>query len=249
MEEEYEMHCKDQGYISEFVRFHLFSGYHAAFRGKVETPTTNVIRTLDQDLDEILSDFEHKVRSNIHKALEGGVVVEFDAEGKRMEEFLEIYYKTMERKKARSCYYFAKDCFVNINEMHGNCMYVHALFEGKVISSELLIYGEDNCYSFLGGCDADYFHLRPNDLLKFEVIRWAKEKNLKRLILGGGCGKDDSLFRYKRAFAPSGLYHFYIGKRIFDEKKHQQLIDIRRQEEGFDPDTDFFPQYRAELMQ
>ena len=37
---------------------------------------------------------------------------------------------------------------------------------------------------------------RANDFLKFEVIKWAKEKGFKNYVLGGGYGTDDGIFQY-----------------------------------------------------
>ncbi|MFK4998691.1 GNAT family N-acetyltransferase [Bacillus sp. N9] len=82
--------------------------------------------------------------------------------------------------------------------MKGNFVYIHVLNEDKVVSTELVLYGSENCYSFLGGTDRNYFKLQPNTLLKYEVIKWAKEKGLKRFILGGGYGKDDGIYKYKK---------------------------------------------------
>lgn len=248
-EMEYEKYCREMGYISEFVRFHLFGGYESIFNGLVESHTKNVVRSLDLGLDDMLMDFEHKVRKNLKKANKAGLEIEIDENGKRMKEFLNIYYGTMDRNNAKSNFFFPESFFKNINKMIGNFVYVHVLLEEKVISSELVLYGTENCYSFLGGTISDYFYLRPNDFLKFEVIRWAKEKGLKRFILGGGYGEDDGIYRYKKSFAPNGLYNFHIGKRIFDEEMYNYLVRLRKEDPQFGIDIQFFPKYRVSLSE
>lgn len=67
-----------------------------------------------------------------------------------------------------------------------NIMFFHTQYEGKIISTELVIYGMESCYSYLEGTDREYFHIRPNDFLKYEIIKWAKEKGLRNFVLGGG---------------------------------------------------------------
>lgn len=245
LEEEYENFCKKEGFISEFVRFHLFSQYKDIFNGTLESHTNNVVRSLDLNIDDMLMDFEHKVRKNIKKANKAGLEIEIDEVGNRIEEFLDIYYDTMRRNNAKSEYFFPEAFFRNLNEMIGNYAYFHVLYKNMVISTELVIYGKENCYSFLGGTRCDYFDLRPNDFLKFEIIKWAKVKGLKRFILGGGYGEDDGIFRYKKSFAPNGIQKFYIGKRVFDSEKYEELINIRREEIGFKESTKYFPQYRG----
>lgn len=243
--EAYYHYCRDQGFICEFVRFHLINNYQSYYYGVSETHTHNVIRSLDMSIDEIQKDYEHKVRKNLKKANKEGLKVEFDTSGARLNEFLEIYYGTIERNSAKSNYFFSEDFFKTINRLSGNYIYVHILYEGKVISTELVIYGSENCYSFLGGTNKDYFVLRPNDFLKHEIIKWAKEKGLKRFILGGGAGEDDGIFKYKRSFSPSGLYDFYTGKKIFDEGKYKDLIEIRSKDYDFNTKTTYFPAYRS----
>lgn len=245
VEEAYNKFCHEEGFVSEFVRFHLFSNYQTFFTGISESYTRNVVRTLELPLDDMLMDFEHKVRKNIKKAYNAGLEVEIDAVGVRLNDFLRIYYGTMERNCAKSTFFFSENFFREINKLSDNCLYIHILYEGKVISTELVLYGTENCYSFLGGTDQDYFHLRPNDLLKYEIIKWAKEKGLKRFILGGGYGEDDGIFKYKKSFAPNGLMNFYIGKRIFNEEIYKELVNIRSHESSFDIETQFFPKYRG----
>lgn len=245
LDEEYELYCKNNGFISEFVRFHLFGEYRDIFNGIVESHTSNVVRSLDLDIDEMLMDFEHKVRKNLKKANKAGLKIEIDESGERIEEFLDIYYGTMDRNEAKSNFFFPESFFKTINEMTNNFVYIHVIHEDKVISTELVLFGSENCYSFLGGTHSDFFNLRPNDFLKFEIIKWAKNKGLERFILGGGYGEDDGIFRYKKSFAPNGIHKFYVGKRIFDEEKYCELIKIRSSNQDFDKDTNYFPKYRA----
>jgi hypothetical protein len=241
----YENYCNEQGIICEFVRFHLLSDYQQHYNGTSETRTHNVIRSLDLSLDDMLMDFEHKVRKNIKKANKSGLEVKIDYTGERLDDFLDIYYSTMERTGATEDYFFSREFFQVLNEMEGNYVYIHVLSEGKVISTELVLYGSENCYSFLGGTNRDYFHLRPNDLLKFEIIKWAKAKGLKRFILGGGYGDDDGIFQYKKSLAPTGIYDFYIGKKVFNIDKYNKLLSIRESEAAYTANTKYFPAYRG----
>ena len=129
--------------------------------------------------------------------------------------------------------------------MRENVMYFHVFYEGKVISTELVIYGAENCYSYLGGTNREYFDLRPNDFLKYEIIKWAKEKGLKNFVLGGGYGADDGIFQYKTCLAPRGIVDFYIGRKIFDKEKYKSLVEIRANENPSCRESGYFPQYRA----
>lgn len=108
-----------------------------------------------------------------------------------------------------------------------------------------MIYGAENCYSYLGGTYRDYFDLRPNDFLKYEIIKWAKDKGLKNFVLGGGYGADDGIFQYKTCLAPKGVVDFFIGRKVFDEEKYQALVSIRRKNDMNIEESKFFPTYRV----
>lgn len=241
----YDTYCRENGFICEFVRFHLLNNYESHFNGSTESLTRNVIRDLEMPLDDMFMDFEHKVRKSIKKANRAELEIEIDATGAKLDEFLYIYYSTMNRSNASDNFYFSREFFETLNEMNGNYVYLHALYEGEIISTELVLYGLENCYSFLGGTNKEYYHLNANNFLKYEIIKWAKEKRLKRFILGGGYGADDGIFKYKKSFAPNGIYDFYIGKKIFDETKYNKLVEIRTQDKNYDSNTLFFPKYRG----
>jgi len=241
----YDEYCLEMGYVSEFVRFHLYSDSRNGFNGTVETHAHNIVRDLDLPLEIIEKDFEHKVRTNIRRACSAGLKVEFDTEGKRINDFLDIYYETMDRTCAGKEFYFSKAFFDELNQMKDQHVFIHVLCDQKVISSELVLYGTENCYPFLCGTRQEYFDLRPYDSLKYESFRWAKEKGLKRAILGGGFGCDDGIYKFKKSFAPHGVCDYYIGKKIFNKEIYDKLVDLRSNGQQEELQTTFFPAYRG----
>ena len=243
--DDYTSFCKENGFISEFVRFNLFSGFETAYSGDVRTCSHNIVRTLDLPIESILMDFEHKVRTNLEKAVDSDLRIEFDENGDRIEEFLKLYDSTMTRTCADKYYYFSKDFFDHLKKLENGSVFVHVLYEDQVIASTLTLYGTENCYPFLCGSNHDYFNLRPNEFMQVETIKWAKAKGLKRLVLGGGYGEDDGIYRYKRGFAPKGIYNYYIGTNILDEERYEKLVDMRRKDADFDPQKEYFPLYRG----
>lgn len=233
--------CKDNGIVCEFVRFSLFSNSIGSYYGQVIPRINNVVRDLDRPMDEMLMAFEHKVRKNYKRALSSGLQLLVDTDGSQMDAFLDIYYATMDRNSADDSYYFKRQFYQQINAMKGNYAYFHAVLDGKIISTELVIMGSENMYSYLGGTNEDYFAYRCNDFLKCEIIRWGIENGYKRFVLGGGYGADDGIFRYKKSFAPEGIVQFSTGQAVFDEESYQKLIEMREEL----PEGAFFPRYRA----
>ena len=237
----YTDYCKKKHYICEFVRFELFTGYALHYDGIVESRTHNIVRSLSMPLDEMWMDFKQKVRKNVKKANSYNLEIIIEPTDAHIDDFLRIYYSTMERTYAKKEYFFSKSFYESLCEMKENVMFFHAVYEGRIVSTELVIYGSENCYSYLGGTDIEYLHVRPNDYLKYEVIKWAKEKGLKNFVLGGGYGSDDGIFQYKYALAPHGVVDFYIGRRIFDQTAYDMLVSLRDGELN----ELFFPVYRS----
>ncbi|WP_218143811.1 hypothetical protein [Planococcus faecalis] len=127
----YEKYCKEEGFICEFVRFHLINEYHLKYNGEIETNTRNVVRDLEVPLDLMFMDFEHKVRKSIKKANKAELEIEVDLDGKRLNEFLSIYYGTMDRSNANKTFYYPKEFFENLNKMENNFVYLHVWYQKK----------------------------------------------------------------------------------------------------------------------
>lgn len=243
----YTEYCMENHYICEFVRFGLFNDYHKYYNGDVESRTHNVVRSLEIPLNEIWMDFKQKVRKNVKKADTYNLEIITESTDNHIDDFLRIYNSTMERTSAESEYYFSKQFYTNLNIMKDNIMYFYVVYKDKIISTELVIYGAENCYSYLGGTDREYFDVRPNDFLKYEIIKWAKEKGLKNFVLGGGYGADDGIFQYKLCLAPHGKYDFYIGYKVFDVNIYNKLCRIRKLKSHSSElsKIEFFPEYRT----
>lgn len=241
-------YCLEHNIVSEFIRFHLFDNSEARklFYGETIQQSTNIVRDFKLSLDEIWMEFDPKVRKNVKRALSKDLKINIDTEGTNLSAFLEIYYKTMERNNADNYYYFPKEYFVELNEkLKGYYAYFNVLLENKIISTELVLFSDNYVYSFLGGTIVDYYEYRPNDFLKYEIIKWCKETEKTYFILGGGYHEDDGIYRYKKSFAPTGYANFYIGKKIHNQKIYADLVEIRSQEQNFNVNTKYFPAYRG----
>lgn len=243
--------AESQRVASEFVRFTLFDGEILPYPGDRIERASNVVRSLEHGEDELWMDFEAKVRKNVKKARRLGVEIEVDLRGDRIEEFLRLYTGTMDRRGATAQYYFTPEYFEAIHrDLPGQFVYLHATHQGTVVSTELVLVSAENVYSFLGGTDRSAFELSPNDLIKYEIIRWAQGQGKRRFVLGGGYQPNDGIFRYKLAFAPDGRVPFSTGQRVLRRDLYDTLVDRRRAQandrsEEWAPSPGFFPEYRG----
>ncbi len=233
------------------ARLSLFESQLLPFEGPVNTPMMNVVRSLTPTTEEIWASYASKVRKNVRKARANGLRVEVDETGSQLDDFLAIYYETMKRRDAADGFYFPKEFFSTItSELKGQFAIFHVLHDTRIISTELVLLSATTMYSFLGGTDSEFFSLRPNDLLKHEIIEWGKNRGMHSFVLGGGYGYEDGIYKYKLAFAPNGSVPFKVGYHSFLPAEEQLLLQTRQSfalssGQEWLPRDNFFPQYRS----
>jgi|ERR1035437_117394 predicted N-acyltransferase len=245
---EFSEYCSDKLIVSEFIRFHLFDNTEIRehYYGETTLISVNIIRDFKNTLYEIWMEFEPKVRKNVKRAISKNLKITIDTTGAFLPDFLNIFYSTMDRNKAGRYYYFPEQYFKDLNtSLKDHYIYFHVTLDDKIISTELVLYSEKYAYSFLGGTFAEYYDYRPNDYLKFEIIKWCKETEKELFILGGGTSIDDGITRYKRSFAPSGSAEFFIGKKIHNINIYNMLVEKRSHQHEFNINTRYFPIYRG----
>lgn len=234
-----------------FARRALFPERLLPFRGETVEHGPNVVVRLDGSEDDLWRRHAGKVRQNVRRARAEGVTIEIDADGRRLDEFLDVYADTMERRGALSQYRFPRAFFEELfRGLGADCRLLHAISGGRVVSSELLLLSADVGYAFLGGTRAEAFALRPNDLLKHEEMKYVRSLGRRGLVLGGSYKPGDELLRYKAAFDPGGLVPFRLGLRTFDPETSLRLSERRRaweraQGRAWSPVPAFFPPYRS----
>lgn len=243
--------CGRRGVVSEFVRFSLFRDAALAYPGEQEESRLNVVRDLCADEDTIWMSYDHDVRTNVRKAQSYNVQVEVDPTGERVEDFLRVYYSTMNRRDADDTYYFPRSFFEQLRDgLAGQFCFFHAVWGGNVVSTELVLLSAENAYAFLGGTDREAFHVRPNDMLRHHIILWTRQAVKKRYVLGGGYQPDDGIFRQKKRFAPGSYAPFMVGRRVINTDLYDRLIERRRAFEAangveWSPKPGYFPAYRG----
>lgn len=173
------------------------------------------------------TDFAYSTRKNIRKAIKNGLYFEYvygnNLNKIQLQAFLAIYNDTMRRNNADAYYYFDNEFFSKIGkQLREKALFVFVIYEGVYISCELVLLGNSIAYSFLGGTLNDYYHLRPNDFLKYNVIQTLKSIGLKFLLLGGG---PDGVLRYKKTFSVNGSIPFFIGKKIHLKEKYADIVN------------------------
>lgn len=247
--EHFHEYCSENRIISEFIRFHPLANVteREKFSGDVVEVGRQVIRDLTQPLKQNMS---KSVRYNHRKALKDGISVQFDTTGEHLDQFLKLYYETMDRNEAVDYYYFSPQFFEKINNtLKGHYVYTHIRFHGEIIASGLALYGEKYAYAFLGGSSEKGYSLRSTESIEVETMKWMKDKGVNYYILGGGYGEEDGIYQFKKKFAKDSDYYYHIGKKIHNPSVYQRLAEKHKTLMEGELDPDFFPVYRSPLVE
>ena len=244
---EYSDYCRSKNIISEFVRFHPVLKNSKKNYGIYDV--IDLGKTITMDLvskEQIWNDLSSKNRNVIRKAIKSGVEVYWGRSPELIDAFIPLYNATMNKDDATDYYYFNKEFYKSVLEdLRYNSLIFYALYNQKVISMSMILFGNENMHYHLSASDREHQSLAATNLLLYEAACWGCENGYKSFHLGGGLGsEEDSLFKFKKAFNKSSETYFSIGKKIFNQEKYDELIEIRLQEDEFDTDTTFFPKYR-----
>jgi len=243
--ENFSSYCQINDIITEFIRFDLFENTQVRdhFYGDVLLVGNTIVRDLTLPMEE-------DIRKSLFKYARGakarGVEISVDRTGERIDDFLKVYYSTMDRNGADDYYYFKKSFFKQIHEtMKDQFLYVFATLDGKVISASLVLIGEKSAFAFLGGTLKEYYSYHPEVLIKLSIIQVLKDRGLVKYVLGGGHKGEDGIYLHKQGYAKNGDHPFYVGKKVHDPIIYEKLIALRKTFGDFDVETSFFPKYRT----
>lgn len=211
-------------------------------------------RTVSIDLTEPLAAQQHKYRkghrSDISKGRSRGVVCREDVKMSHLENFVEIYRKTMERVKADTFYLFDQHYFEALISALGDKIHLFvALLGNEMIAGALIVEYNGIVQYHLGGANENFRNLAPIKLILDAVRVWATDQGLQTFHLGGGVGsREDSLFYFKSGFSDS-RHDFYTWQWVVLPKVYEILCRERLswdQDHGFpSASSEFFPYYRS----
>lgn len=262
LDAEYSALCKSKSIISEFVRFHPLLKNSEILEGVYDISMLG--KTISMNLDSkenILSGMTSRDRGKVRKVQKLGGEIFWGRDAELYREFIQLYNVTMDKNNAKNYYYFGQDFYDSIlKDLKYNALMFYAVYQGKKIAMSIILLANQQMHYHLGASDIDYRHLAPTNFLFYETACWGCENGYKTFHLGGGLGSsEDSLYKFKSAFNRKSDNTFAIGRKIFDEEKYEELINMRKSEVlrtcdaknstelSADADTDYFPKYRAEF--
>ena len=241
---------------SEFACLHPVLGNDAAVAAAGIVPLTPVKDVVIVDLDHtdeaLWAAVSRGTRSSVQRARREGVTVEqAEADPAALETFRALYVATMQRRGAAARWFFPTSYFADCVRRLGpeRSALFFARCDGEVAAAYLVLNDGRTAYYHFGASDERWLERRPNNLLMFETLRWAKRRGLAHYHLGGGvtAGENDSLLRFKSSFGGRRAL-LYTYCRVLNEDVYRLLCERKRshEERSGQPaaDPDYFPFYR-----
>lgn len=245
--ERFRAYAIKENIIAEFVRFHplIDNGvdFKEAYKAIYDRKTVGTNLTYE---DVIGTEFSKHKRKDIRKTLKNpDIRYEVDENPSTLEDFVEIYYSTMDRDGAGDYYYFKPEYFQKmLDKLKGH------ITTGKVFLGEKLIamgvyfrYGQF-LHAHLSGTLSEYLEYSPANILKYALAIYGHENGYRVIHYGGGSSRseDNGLYQFKREFGKNTVFDFYIAKKVWNDDVYQRICEAA----GVDVKADFFPAYRSE---
>lgn len=234
---------QDNDIISEFVRFHPMLQNHEKCTDFFEVIRLGEVVHMDLSSPEgIWENITSKNRNVIRKAIKNDVKIYNGRFPAIYEDFRKIYNMTMDKDNAEEYYYFGERFYQSVLEdLPHNAQVFWAEKDSSVIAASIILSTNGRMNYHLSGSLREYSSLAPTNLILYRAALWGNANGCKTFYLGGGVGSgEDSLFKFKRAFYKGDLNRFYIGRKIYNQAKYDELLAMRPH-----TDSSYFPKYRA----
>ena len=231
-------HAAENRIVSEFIRFHPFSGNgDLAFAVyDVATACENVVVDLDRPYESIWNDYQPTRRNKVRQGRQHGLRAE---SGLDFDAFLAIYYRNLDALGANAKYYFPLSFFRSAASYLEVCGVRDP--GGDLCAAHVYLRDSDIAFAFLCHGVPEKLPLRPNDFAYDTMIQTFQKQGVRTLHLGGGV---ESLRHYKATFS-AGRVPYHVGRAVFDAPAYERLTEASVQESGRPPPGPFFPAYRA----
>jgi hypothetical protein len=216
---------RTQDVISVFARLHPLLPAPAGALLEAG-PVVHHGETVSADLtltpEQLWQDTHRTHRNQINKARRAGVRVVFD-DWDLLDEWVATYHATMRRVGATGFYFFDRDHFHRLRAaLDGHIHLAVAVRDGEVLGGNLFFAYRRIMQTHLQSTrDGQIWW--ADKLLYHEVRLWGRERGELIHHIGGGLGgADDSLFRYKAAFA-AGRQDFHTWRVVTDPVAFEKL--------------------------
>lgn len=179
--------------------------------------------------------FHKHTRNDIRKAQKSGLKLKKLSSGKELKRFHKLYVKNMKFfGTPQHSYRFFKNFFDIMNE---NIFGFNCYFKEKIIGSIIIFYEGKRGYISHNISDVKYREYRPNDILYWELIKWAMKKKIKYIDMGqidkeSLDSKAIGLYKFKKKWLGKAYdrnyFYYYFDKEENVNKKNKKKDKLKK---------------------
>jgi lipid II:glycine glycyltransferase (peptidoglycan interpeptide bridge formation enzyme) len=177
------------------------------------------ILALKENDQELLSGFRSSTRRNIKKAVKKGVEVglHYSLDSIRVFNRLNNMTRKMHGLPPQPFYFF-KDIYRHIISQKKGCV-VLAFFDKRPVAGAVYFHIGDKAFFKYGASDRKYQHLRPNNLVMWEAIRWYARNGFNYLSFGRTDPENQGLLQFKQGWGTREVninyYRYSLERNTF----------------------------------
>lgn len=242
---EFSEFCAKNYIVSVFSRLHPLCDYSTFFNdfGEFADINKTVVIDLNQSSQDQIRQYRKSTRHEIRYLREDDYSIIETKDPKDIDNFIEMYYKTMEKVRAFDRYYYDRDYFHGfLNNDDYEVILLMAEKNGKYVAGGIFTVVGNIMQYHLATTAEESIKDAPMKLILDEARIKAMNKNLEFLHLGGGfAGRDnDNLYLFKSGFSKKRL-HFSVWKHITNVEQYNKLVAYMNIWKSVNT---FFPLYR-----
>jgi hypothetical protein len=202
--------------------FELRGGHHLPMISQTCSSYSRHILDLSKKTDEIFSSFRGNTRRNIKKAIKNGVKVAICHTLDSIQEFHRLNCMTRKRHglPPQPFHFFKKVYEHIISENLG--LVVLASHETPFIAGAVFFHFGENAFFKYGASDENFHHLRPNNLIMWEAIKWFSQNGYKSICFGRTRLENNGLRRFKSGWGGKERIERYFK---YDIRKNEFIKD------------------------
>lgn len=166
--------------------------YRSAFEscGFRYEPHLNIIVDLTKTEEELWEEVNSKRRNEIRKAIKEGVTFELDQSLTALKDCYNILKEVYSRAKLPLPHFSHFFDLFSQSDNKSGLRICTAKFEGKIIGCMLVLVYKETVFDYFAGSPEEYYCKCPNDLIPWEVFKWAKKSGYKKFDFGGAGNPD-----------------------------------------------------------
>ena len=234
----------DLGVVTLFTRLHPLVGHDLALgHGEVATVGSTVSLDLTLSEPEQFAQYRRDHRSDIRRLMRQDFSCRVSHSPQEVALFHELYLESLVRLNASPEYHFSLDYLQAIMARPElDVRLILCEWEGEVVAGATFTFQHPFVQGHLAATGTPFLRHSPMKLIYDATRRISVAEGYEVLHLGGGVGgQRDSLFEFKRGFAPRE-HDFRVWRWVLDEERYRAAcaaVGRPATTEGF------FPAYRA----